>query len=187
MTGRDEMPRYSGASGGLSPGRQPDANDVGHGAGGDGPDLMLRTLSVAPFVVLAALGLIAGITWIVIIIFGAGSSEPVWRWVEDQPAGHVAEQVLIAVLLGVIPVAVTAGASWAVVHGFRERTKRWFWPLTELVWSALAVALVVIDRARPEWLDDLGVSTIDWWFAFGVVAFAMVTAWLRMKRRRGSR
>jgi hypothetical protein len=41
---------------------------------------------------------------------------------------------------------------------------------------------VYLDRARQAWLDDLGLSRLDWWFAFGVVAFAMVLAGVRLRR-----
>ena len=51
----------------------------------------------------------------------------------------------------------------------------------------MAVGLVVVDRMRHEWLTQLGLSTFDWWFAFGVVAFAMIMAGVRVRQGRAAR
>ena len=46
------------------------------------------------------------------------------------------------------------------------------------------VGLVVIDRVRHAWITALGLTGLDWCFAFGMVAFAMIIAGLRLRRAR---
>jgi hypothetical protein len=96
--------------------------------------------------------------------------------------GALLWQLAVAVLIGLVPVLITLGSSWAAARGFSEVSGRPFWTAVEGVWGLVAVGLVYVDRARQEWLDDLGFSRLDWWFAFGVVAFAMVLAGMRLRR-----
>ena len=49
-----------------------------------------------------------------------------------------------------------------------------------------AVGLVVIDRVRHAWITGLGLTALDWWFMFGMVAFAMIVAGVRLRRAPGS-
>ena len=169
----------------------PDADDVAR-AGRPPEDVALRALSVVPFVLVAALGVIALVGWVIVIVFGVSApgsagGEPIWRWAQGQSIGHVVGQLALAVGIGLIPVAVVLAGSWATIHGFRQDPHPLFWPLAELLWGIVAIALVVLDRARSQLLDDLGVSSLDWWFAFLTVAVAMVLAGVRLRRLRPDR
>ncbi len=137
-----------------------------------------------PFLLIAALGLIAVISWALVLVFGLGGGQPIWDWAKGKSPGTLAPQILLAVAIGLIPVGVTLVASWAVSYGYRERPNRYFWPAAQLFWSLLAVGLVIVARTRHAWLDTIGLSATDWWFAFAVVAFAMVTAGLRIRAQR---
>jgi hypothetical protein len=181
------MPRYSHRGLGTSPSEwEPDEDDVRRSQapqrGG-----VLRGLSVAPFTLVAALGLIAAISWALVIVFGLGGGEPIWDWAKGHTLGQVLAQILLAVGIGLIPVGVTALASWAMIHGFRERPSRFFWPLAQVFWSALAVGLVYVARAPHQWLASIGLNATDWWFGFAVVAFAMIMAGLRIRAQRAGR
>jgi hypothetical protein len=170
---------------------EPDADDLAR-AGRSPDDVALRALSVAPFVLVAALGVIALVGWTVVIVFGVsapGSSggEPIWRWAQDQGMGEIVAQVALAVAVGLIPAAVVLVGGWATVHGFRQRPNPLFWPAAELFWGIVAVTLVVADRTRSEMLADAGISAVDWWFAFLTVAAAMVLAGVRLRRLRRAR
>ena len=158
--------------------------DEERAAGPEGPsaDIVLRALSVVPFLLAAAIGLIAVVSWVLIIVLGVGSADPIWESVQGLSAGELVWQLFLAVVVGVVPIAITLVASWATAHGFREDAGRPFWIMTEGVWGLIAVGLVYVDRTRHGWLDDVGLSGIDWWFAFGVVAFAMVLAGVRLRR-----
>jgi len=142
---------------------------------------------VLPFLLVAAIGLIAVISWALIVVFGIGSGDPIWRWAEGTTAAHILGQVLLAIVIGLIPAGVTVLASWAGVRGFREDSGTCFWLAAQLAWGLIAIALVVIDRAKHEWLDSLGLSALDWWFAFGVVAFAMIMSGVRLRQARSRR
>jgi hypothetical protein len=144
--------------------------------------VVLRALSVVPFLLVAALGLIGVVSWVLIIVLGVGSAEPLWRSISGLSVGALLWQLAVAVLIGLVPVLITLGSSWAAARGFSEVSGRPFWTAVEGVWGLVAVGLVYVDRARQEWLDDLGFSRLDWWFAFGVVAFAMVLAGMRLRR-----
>jgi len=185
--GADKMPRYSHRGPGTAPPDwEPDEDDVRRAQtpprGG-----VLRGLSVAPFAIAAAVGLIGAISWVLVIVFGLGGGQPIWDWAKGHTLGQVLAQVLLAVAIGLLPVGVTVLASWAMVHGFRERPSRFFWPAAQVFWSVLAVGLVYVYRARHQWLDSIGLNATDWWFGFCVVAFAMITAGLRIRAQRAGR
>ena len=185
--GAGKMPRYSHRGLDTSPSEwEPDEDDVRRSQiperGG-----VLRGLSVVPFALVAALGLIAAISWALVIVFGLGGGEPIWDWAKGHSLAHVLGQILLAVGIGLIPIGITFLSSWAVVHGFRERPSRFFWPLAQVFWSVLAVGLVYVYRARHAWLDSIGLNATDWWFGFAVVAFAMIMAGLRIRAQRPGR
>ena len=159
-------------------------DDEERAAGPEGPsvDVAVRGLSVVPFLLVAALGLMAVVSWVLIIVLGVGSGDPIWEAARGMSAGELLWQLVLAVLIGLAPLVVTLVASWATAHGFREDAGRTFWTITQAVWGLAAVGLVVLDRARAAWLEELGFSALDWWFAFGVVAFAMIVAGVRLRR-----
>ncbi len=160
----------------------PEDEESAVGPGGPTVDVVLRALSVVPFLLVAALGLIGAVSWVLIILLGVGSSEPIWRSVRGVSLPDLLWQLILAVLIGLVPVLLTLAASWAAAHGFRESSGRPFWTAVEGVWGLAGLGLVYVDRARGEWLDELGLSRLDWWFAFVVVAFAMIIAGMRLRR-----
>ncbi len=185
--GADKMPRYSHRGLDTSPADwEPDEDDIRRSQIPE-RGVVLRGLSVVPFALVAALGLIAAISWALVIVFGLGGGEPIWDWAKGRTLAHVFGQALLAVGICLIPVGVTVLASWAVIHGFRERPSRFFWPVAQVFWSVLAVGLVYVDRARHQWLDSIGLNATDWWFGFAVVAFAMIVAGLRIRAQRAGR
>jgi hypothetical protein len=158
-------------------------DDEERAAGPEGPsvDVVVRALSVIPFLLVAALGLIGIVSWVLIILFGVGGGEPIWRSVQGLTLPQLLWQLLIAVLIGLAPLAAVLGASWATAHGFRD-AGRTFWTVTQGLWGLAGLGLIFVKQARHEWLDQLGFSATDWWFAFGVVAFAMILAGVRLRR-----
>lgn len=187
MAGGDKIPRYSHRGLGTSPSEwEPDEDDIRRSQAPQ-RGVVLRGLSVVPFALIAALGLIAAISWALVIVLGLGGGQPIWDWAKGHTLAHVLGQILLAIGIGLIPVGVTVLGSWAVIHGFRERPSRFFWPAAQVFWSALAVGLVYVDRARHEWLGSIGLTATDWWFGFAVVAFAMITAGLRIREQRAGR
>jgi len=159
-------------------------------AGRPPEDVILRALSVVPFVLVAAFGVIALVGWVSVIVFGLGSpgsagGEPIWRWVQGQSLGRIVGQLALAVGIALVPLAVTLLAGWATIHGFRSDPHPYFWPAAQLFWGIVGIGLVVVDRVWPETLEELGVSTLDWWFAFVMAAVALILAGIRARRRRG--
>lgn len=177
-----------------SPGWEPDEDDLAR-AGRPSQGVVLRALSVVPFLLAAAVAMIALITWFLVAVFGfdpprrsgdaaAAGREPIWRWITDHNAGEVLVQILFFVGVALIPAAIIALAGWATMYGFRERTNPFFWPVLQVLYGILAIGMIVMDRTASAWLDETGISARDWWFAFGVIAYGMVLAGLRIRRQR---
>lgn len=160
----------------------PDDEEVSASPEGYSAGVLLRALSVLPFLFIAAVGLIAVVSWVLIVVLGAGSAEPIWDAVEGMSGGELVWQLVLAVLIGVVPVLVTLAASWATAHGFREDSSRQFWILAQGVWGLVAIGLVYADRTWQSSLEDFGLSGLEWWFGLGVVAFAMILAGIRLRR-----
>ena len=158
--------------------------DEERAAGPDGPsaDVVVRALSVIPFVLTAALGLIGAVSWVLIIVLGVGSGDPIWQVARGLSVAELLWQVLLAVLIGLVPVGITLIASWATSRGFGADSGRPFWTAVQALWGLAAIALVVVDRTRQVWIEELGFSALDWWFMFGVVAFGMILAGVRLRR-----
>jgi hypothetical protein len=159
-------------------------DDEERAAGPDGPsvDIVVRALSVIPFLLVAALGLIGIVSWVIIIVLGIGGGDPIWVAARGLSALQLLWQLLLAVLIGMAPLLITLAASWATARGFREDSGRVFWTVTQGVWSLAALGLIYVGRVREDILRDYGFSSTDWWFAFGVVAFAMILAGVRLRR-----
>jgi hypothetical protein len=161
---------------------KPEDEERAAGPEGASVDVVLRALSVVPFLLVAAVGLIAIVSWVLLIVFGAGPGEPIWEAVQGLSAPDLIWQLFLAVVIGLVPVAVTLGASWATAHGFREDSGRPFWTMTQGVWGLIGVGIVYLQQTRPDVLADIGLSGLDWWFAVGMVAFAMILAGVRLRR-----
>ena len=159
-------------------------DDEERAAGPDGPsaDIVVRALSVVPFLLLAAFGLIGVISWVLIILFGVGDADPIWVAAQGLSLGQLLWQLLLAVLIGLVPLLVTLAASWATSRGFDADASRTFWTVAQGVWGLAGIGLVALRSFRQAWLVDTGFSGFNWWFLFGVVAFAMILAGARLRR-----
>jgi hypothetical protein len=160
----------------------PEDEEEAVGPGAPGSDVVIRALSVIPFLLVAAMGLIGVVSWVLILLFGIGGGEPIWRSVQGMSALELLWQVLLAVLVGLACVGATLVASWATARGFREDSGRVFWTVTQGLWGLVLIGVVYLWRTSPAWLRDFQLGTTDWWFAFGVVAFAMILAGVRLRR-----
>ena len=137
---------------------------------------------MVPFILLAALGLIGVISWVLIIVLGIGSGEPIWKVAQGLSTAELLWQILLAVLIGLVPVGITLIASWTAGRGFSEYSGRPFWTVVQALWGIAAVGLVLVDRTRQAWIEEMELTSLDWWFMFGVVAFGMILAGVRLRR-----
>jgi hypothetical protein len=148
-----------------------------------GSGIVLRALSVIPFVALGVLGVLALVAWVAVFVFGVGNiNGAVWTWAHGKPAAEVVTQVALLLLLGLACAAVAGLSIFATAYGFKERQPRFFWPAAETLWGALLVLLVWASASHPALMRDLGLTGVQWWFTFLWLAFAMVVAGLRLRR-----
>lgn len=146
--------------------------------------LVLRIVSVVPFVALGVLGLLSLIAWAAVFVFGVGNPNgAVWTWAQGRPAGEVVSQVTLMLLLGLACLGVAVGSMYATMAGVKERQPWWFWPAAQAVFGALLILLIWGGRSHPAMMTELGLDGLQWWFAFAWLVFSLVTAGLRMRRR----
>lgn len=176
-----DLPRSRRIPGDI--GWRPDPADA-QGGGLDEPGLALRLLSVAPFFIAGITGVLALVGWVFVFVLGVGTQPTIWAWARGRPSIEVAGQVALVLLLGLACAALTALAMIAALRGLRAAAGRRFWIVTQVTAGALAVAMVVVERRFPAFFDELGIGGWEWWLLFSVVALAMVTANLRMRRER---
>ena len=160
----------------------PDDEERATGPEGPSADIVVRALSVVPFLLLSAFGLIGVISWVLIILFGAGDADPIWVAVRGLSFGELVWQLLLAILIGLVPLLVALGASWAASRGFGGESSRMFWTVVQGLWGLAGLGLIAVRQFRQAWLTDAGLSDFNWWFLFGMVAFAMILAGARMRR-----
>lgn len=163
-------------------GWKPSADDIAAAQRAE-PGLVLRALSVIPFVALGVLGVLAFVSWIAVLVLGVGTARgAVWTWARGRSAGEIVPQVALMLLIGAGCAAVVGLSIYATMYGFRARQPWFFWPAAQVVFSALAVLLVVGRAAYPALMQELGLTGAQWWFVFALLAFAMVVVGLRMRR-----
>jgi len=161
----------------------------GDAARDDGPrreesvgSLLLRGASVVPYIMLGVMAVIAVLTWVLVFVFGVGpGAEPIWEWLAGRSPGEALTQIGLALLGLLAAVGVLVLSILATSYGARERQEAWFWPLTQFVFTGVAVGLAAADRLWPGALADLGLSGRDWWLVFGWAAYAVLMAGLRMR------
>lgn len=146
--------------------------------------LVLRIVSVVPFVALGVLGVLALVSWAAVFVFGVGNPNgAVWTWAQGKPAGEVVSQVALMLLLGVACLGVAVGSMYATMAGVKERQPWWFWPVAQAVFGVMLILLIWGSRSRPEAMAELGLGGVQWWVAFVWLAFSIAVAGLRMRRR----
>jgi len=166
------------------PGWKPSDEDI-RAAQAPRPQFALRMLSVLPFILFGAFSVIAFVSLIAVVIFGAGTDRgAVWQWAAGRSAGEVVSQLALAIVIGLVPAGVAVLSIWATLRGFRESPALYFWLFTEIVFAAVALALVLGRVQWPEFMQSIALKGTEWWFAFVVVAYPMTMAHLRVRRDR---
>lgn len=147
------------------------------------PGLVLRVLSVIPFILAGAFGVIAFVAWIIVLVLGVGTDRgAVWTWAQGKPAGEVLTQVGLLILIGLLCAGSVALSIYATTYGFRRQQPRHFWGIAQGVFSALGFLLLAGRTLFPGFEKDIGLTGGQWYFAFSLVAFAMIVVGLRMRR-----
>src|SRR5665647_1410848 len=68
------------------------------------PRLVLRVVSVIPFMLIGAFGVIATVAWVAVLVLGAGTDRgTVVAWARGKPVGEVVPQVLLLVGPSIAP------------------------------------------------------------------------------------
>jgi hypothetical protein len=166
------------------PGWKPSEEDI-LAAQAPRPHFALRVLSVLPFILFGAFSVIAFVSWIAVVIFGAGTDRgAVWQWAAGRSVWEVVSQLSLALVIGLIPVGVAVLSIWATLRGLGDSPALFFWLFTEIVFAAAALALVLGRVQWPDLMASIALKGTEWWFAFFVVAYSMTMAHLRVRRER---
>lgn len=145
--------------------------------------LATRILSVIPFVLLGALGVIATVAWVIVLVFGAGLTRgSVWTWASGRPAGEVVSQVGLLLLIGVACAGVVVVSIYATGIGFGTEQPSWFWPLCETICLLLGAALFAARAVAPETLAELGLAGWDFSIVLGVIVYSAIIMDLRRRQ-----
>jgi hypothetical protein len=138
---------------------------------------------VLPFILAGAFGVIAFVAWVVVLVLGVGTDRgAVWTWARGKPAGEVLVQVGLLLLIGLACAGVVALSIYATTYGVRARQPRYFWLIAQGLFSALGFYLLLGRTTFPDFMQDVGLSGGQWYFAFGMTAVAMILVGLRMRR-----
>jgi len=147
------------------------------------PGLALRVVSVIPFILAGAFGVIAFVAWIVVLVLGVGTDRgAAWTWAKGKPAAEVVTQVGLLILIGFLCAGVVALSIYATTYGFRTQQPRYFWGIAQGVFSALGFLLLLGRTMFPDLMNSIGLTGGQWYFAFGLAAFAMIVVGLRIRR-----
>lgn len=147
--------------------------------------LALRLLSVVPFVLLGALGVIATVSWFVVLVLGVGLDRgAVWAWAAGRPFFEGAGQVVLLLLVGVACGGVVVLSIYATLRGFGDRQPAWFWPLSEAVCLLVGGGLLLAQAQTPQTLSEIGLTGLDWVFTLAVVTYSAVVIHLRWRQAR---
>ncbi len=166
------------------PGWKPSEEDI-RAAQQPAAGLVLRIVSVVPFVALGVLGVLALVSWAAVFVFGVGNPNgAVWTWAQGKPAGEVVSQVALMLLLGRgVP---GGGRGFDVRHhgrASRSGSRGGSGPSRRRCSAVMLILLIWGSRSRPEAMAELGLDGVQWWVAFVWLAFSIVVAGLRMRRR----
>lgn len=150
---------------------------------------VLRILAVVPFVLAGAVGVIAGVSWLLVVVLGIGTSRgSVFRWAGGRSLAEALPQIALLLVLGAICIGFVLASVWAALTALRPTQPAWFWPLTEGLWALAGGGLLAIAIAAQDSLVPVGLSSRDLYFAIGIVALSLIVtdARRRMKRRPGA-
>lgn len=163
------------------PGWKPSEEDVRAAQQPQG-GLLLRVVSVVPFIGLGALGVLALVSWVAVMVLGVGTGRgAVWTWARGRSAGDVLAQVALMLLIGAACAALTGLAIFATAYGVRPRQPAFFWRLSAAFFAGLVVLLAWGRAAYPALMRDLGLAGVNWWFVSACLVFSVAVAGLRLR------
>jgi hypothetical protein len=143
------------------------------------PGLLLRLVSIVPFLLLAVSGIVATIGWFLIIVLGGGRRDPIWAWAASRSARDAVPQIAAAVGLGIFVFGIVMVSMWAALHGLEATSGKLFWRLAEAAFFLLAVTLTVVVATQPDFVGELGMSRGEWLLGFGFIGFSLSVFRLR--------
>lgn len=142
----------------------------------------LRALSVVPFVLAGAVGAVASLAWLLVLVFGVGiERESAWRWAAGKPAAETLPQIGLLVGVGAAWLGATAACAWAVNVASRSWQPAWFWPAAEAACVLLGLGLLVARVNASQASVEYGFTDRDRYFAVGVLGLSAVV--FRLRRR----
>lgn len=168
------LPRYEGGT----------HMRIGQSLGEVPAGLVLRSLSVVPFVVVGLVAFLAAVSLLAIVLLGGGGGQSLASWVRGRSGGQIAAGILQ--LLGLeLACAAVIVISWrALRYGFRAEARAWFWLVSAAIGGAGAVSLFVVRLADPSVVDSISLGGHDWLVLLALFGLMATTSVLRLRQGR---
>jgi hypothetical protein len=170
------LPRYQGGTHAR----------VGQPAAEIPPGLIIRGLSVVPFVVLGLLAFLGAVSLLLIVVFGSGSGQSIVSWMRGRSGGQIAAGILELVGLELGCGAVMLVSWLAIQYGFKEQARAWFWVVATAIGAAGTALVIAVSAAGARSYGSVSVSGHNWLVALPLFVLMTVASALRLRRRRRS-
>jgi hypothetical protein len=145
--------------------------------------LILRGLSVVPFVIVGLLAFLAAVSLLVIVVFGSGGGQTLASWVRGRSGGQIAAGIMQLLGLELACGAVILLCWLALRYGFKERARAWFWATSTVVGAAGAALVIVVQLSDPHAYSSASIGGHDWLVGLALFLLMTVTSTLRWRRR----
>jgi hypothetical protein len=143
---------------------------------------LVRAATVVPYLILGMLVFLAGISLLVIVLFGSGPGPSLLAWAHGRDAGQIAFGVLELFGLEAACAGVIFVMWLAMREGAKERPRAWFWPLSLFIGLCGVAGVLGARLLYPHVLIRASLGGHDWLAPLVLAAYLAAAAAYRLLR-----